>query len=117
MVEEEWVAAVAAAVEEDLALEAREGIAHLSVPADLVVTTSIPIDQGPTLDLDHPLHAVTVVAQSPMSLDPERLPDVEVDEERATTIMVKIGNDVVVLVMTVIVAAVALALQKGLTGN
>ncbi|KAK5636907.1 hypothetical protein RRF57_012619 [Xylaria bambusicola] len=114
--EEEWVAEVA---EEALVSEeALEGIVHLSVPDDQLVITLILIDQGPTLDLDPPLHAATVVAQSPTILGPGHLQDVEVvDEGAVTTTTMIIVADVVVQVMIVIAAVVAHAHQKGLTDN
>ncbi|TGJ79710.1 hypothetical protein E0Z10_g9052 [Xylaria hypoxylon] len=93
-----------------------EATAHLNVPDDQVVTISIHTDQGRTRDLDH-LRVVTVVAQSLTSLDPERLPDVEVDEETTMKNTAVTGNDVAVPVMIPIVGVAALVLQKGLTGN
>ncbi|KAF2969769.1 hypothetical protein GQX73_g3850 [Xylaria multiplex] len=74
-------------------------------------------DQGLTHGLAHRLHVATVVAQSRMSLDPDHLQGVVVDEEIVTMITVATVNDVVAPVMTVIVGVAALALQNGLTGD
>jgi hypothetical protein len=110
-------AAVGAAAAEDLASVGPEVAADHHATGGRVVKVLIPIGPGPIRVPGRPLRVAIVVVHRRTDLDRERLPDGEVAEEIAITIMVATMIDAAVPAMIVTGAAAALVVTKGLIGD